>query len=291
MIIVKLFGGMGNQMFQYAAARRLAYVHRTELKLDISHFNSQNLRRYSLNCFNIRNDFATLGEINKFKPWEMKLTRRIFSKIKRCFSKPDHFFVKENFFYFNPEILNLQNEVYLSGYWQSEEYFKNIEEIIRREFTIKVPQNGKNRKLAKMITSSESVSLHIRRGDYATNLSVNKKHGICKLDYYQRCVQMITQKSDNPRFFLFSDDPEWVKTNFKIDYPLNIIDHNNADCAFEDLRLMSQCKHNIIANSTLSWWGAWLNSNPNKIVFAPKKWFKAGDLKDKDLIPSTWSRV
>lgn len=291
MIIIKLFGGLGNQMFQYAAAGRLAYIHRTKLKLDISHFNSQALRKYSLNCFNIQEDFATPDEINKFKPWEMKLPKKIISNIKRLLLKSHRLVVEEKFYHFDSEILNLPNEVYLNGYWQSEKYFKDIEEIIRKKFTIKYPQTGKNKDLAEQINSCESVSLHVRRGDYISDVNVNQIHGICELDYYYSCIKQITQKIDKPIFFVFSDDPAWTRENFRTDYPMVIIEHNRPKNAYEDLRLMSQCKHNIIANSSFSWWAAWLNSNSGKIIFAPKKWFKSIEKNDCDLFPNDWIRV
>lgn len=292
MVITHLIGGLGNQMFQYAAGRRLAHIHKTELKLDIQEFEKYTLRKYALGVFNIKENFATVEEIVRLKVRKkISLPRRIISKIFKTWYSPRLTYAKENYFHFEPIILKAPDNVYLKGYWQSEKYFKDIEEIIRKEFTIKIPQAGRNRELSDIINSCESVSVHIRRGDYVSNPSVNKKHGACKLDYYQCCLQIISQKVNNPRFFLFSDDPKWVKDNFKMNYPLTIVDHNSADNVHEDLRLMAQCKHNIIANSTLSWWGAWLNPNPNKIVFTPKKWFENNELSIIDLIPRNWLKI
>lgn len=291
MIIAELTAGMGNQMFQYAAARRLAYVHRTELKLDVTHFNRQILRKYSLNYFNIQENFSTKEEINKYKPWQMKLSKRIISKIKRMVSNPHHLFVEEKFYHFDPKILNLPNDVYLSGFWQSDKYFKDIEDTVRKDLTIKIPQTGKNKELAETISSCQSVSIHIRRSDYLTDPAVYKKHGVCDLDYYFNCIKLINKEIKNPIFFIFSDDCKWVQDNFRTGFPTIVISHNNSENAFEDLRLMSQCKHNIIANSSFSWWAAWLNSNKNKIVFTPKIWFRNMKLNDKDLIPDGWYRI
>ena len=292
MIIVELFGGLGNQMFQYAAGRRLAHFRKTELKLNISEFESYNSRSYSLNIFNLQEEkFATLVEISRLLYGKRSLLKRAISKIQHMRPKLLSTYIKERYFSFDPAILNLPDGIYLDGYWQSEKYFKDIEEIIRREFTIKVPQTGNNKELSKIIQSCESVSIHIRRGDYISDSDVNKKHGECELSYYFNCIQMINGKIKKPTFFVFSDDCKWVHENFRLNYPMVIVDQNDSEHAYEDMRLMSQCKHNIIANSTFSWWAAWLNPNPDKMVFSPRKWFKTEELDDRDLIPETWLKI
>jgi hypothetical protein len=141
-----------------------------------------------------------------------------------------------------------------------------------------------------MISSTNSVSIHFRRGDYLTNPSVMDL-GICELEYYYKCVDNLAKIVPDPHFFILSDDPEWVTNNIKINYPKTIICINLNNNDSEDLRLMSLCKHNIIANSSFSWWGAWLNSNPDKLVFAPKKWFNKTDRTAEKLIPDTWITV
>lgn len=290
-IIVKLFGGLGNQMFQYAAGRRLANLHNTDLKFDFQGLNYKIKRNYALSIFNINEKFATSREIGNLKFKRRNLLKKIVAKIFNIPPKHSLAHIKEKYFNFDPEILNQPNEVYLSGYWQSEKYFKDIEEIIRNEFTIKYPQTGKNKDFAKQINSCESVSIHIRRGDYISDAEVNQYHGICELDYYYSCIKQMTQKIDKPIFFVFSDEPAWTRENFRIDYPTVIIEHNSPENAYEDLRLMSQCKHNIIANSSFSWWGAWLNSNPYKIIFSPRIWFANTDRCDYDLVPKNWTKV
>ena len=141
-----------------------------------------------------------------------------------------------------------------------------------------------------MISQTNSVSLHIRRGDYVSNQKTNQTHGTCDLDYYQRCITEIEKEVENPYFFVFSDEIEWVKENLKINHPAEYVDQNTGDKSYEDMRLMSQCKHNVIANSSFSWWGAWLNSYPDKIVFAPKRWFASDKHNTKDLIPEGWKK-
>lgn len=289
MIITRLLGGLGNQMFQYAAGRRLAHVLGVDLKLDISGFENYNLRRYSLGNFNVQENFASAEEIAASRIFKRGIVERVLAKVL-C-RQPTY--ITERHSHFDPDILNLPDDVYLKGYWQSEKYFADIAEIIRREFTVKFPQTGKNKELAEMIASRESVSLHVRRGDYVSNPKINREYGACEPDYYLRCVEQLTQTVKNPHFFVFSDDSEWSRDNLKQTCPATFVDHNKADKNYEDLRLMSQCKHHIIANSSFSWWGAWLNPKKDKIVFAPKQWFNKEQFAFRridDLLPATWIR-
>lgn len=291
MVIVKLMGGIGNQIFQYAAGRRLTYVLGTELKLDISVFENYNLRKYELGSFNILEDFASPREVKTLTSQK----NGVLSGPVRCLLRrqknlaPSH--NRESYFHFDSEILNLPNNVYLDGYWQSEKYFNDIEDVIRKEFAITMPQTDENQKMAKLISSRESVSLHVRRGDYDSDLQTSKVHGTCGLDYYARAIAEICSRVDSPHFFIFSDDMEWSKANLDISHPVIFVDHNNALRSYEDLRLMSQCRHHIIANSSFSWWGAWLNPDSDKIVIAPDRWFNKEDIDTTDLLPESWIRL
>ncbi len=152
-------------------------------------------------------------------------------------------------------------------------------------------QNGRNKDIGEMIQSFKSVSLHIRRGDYVSNKVTNQVHGVCDLNYYSHAISYIAERISNTHLFVFSDDPEWAKGNLKTEIPTFFVDNNRADKDYEDLKLMRQCKHNIIANSSFSWWGAWLNQNAGKIVIAPKKWFNDKSINTKDLIPEKWIRL
>ena len=291
MIIVRLIGGLGNQLFQYAVARHLAEIHGTVLKIDISGFETYKLHKYSLWPFNIQEHFASTEEVAKLTP-KMGVAGRILRRVLHRPLKLAKTHIKEkNSFYFDPEILNLPDGIYLDGYWQSEKYFANIEDNIRREVTVKTPQMHKNKELAELIASCEAVSIHIRRGDYVSNSNTNKKHGTCKLDYYFRCLEYITNAINHLHFFVFSDEPQWACDNLKLTYPTTIVDYNGVDKNYEDIRLMSQCKYNIIANSTFSWWAAWLNKNPDKIVIAPKKWFNDSSINTSALIPDSWIQL
>jgi hypothetical protein len=289
MIITRLIGGLRNQLFQYAVGRHLAEIHQTVLRIDISGFETYKLHKYSLWSFNIQEDFASPEEVESLTVRKQVGKEGMLAKLLGKKSKLAKTHIREKKLYtFDPKILKLSDGVYLDGYWQNEKYFANIAGIIRREATVKFPQTGKDKELANMIASSESVSLHIRRRDYVSDPKTNQVHGICDLDYYSRCVAHITQTVNNSCFFVFSDDPEWVQANLRLSYPTTFVDHNDADKNYEDLRLMSQCRHNIIANSSFSWWGAWLNPNEDKLVLAPKRWLAKNGVNYKNMIPHHW---
>lgn len=293
MIIVKLMGGLGNQMFQYALGRRLALERGVPLKLDLSWFDSHDKRKFELDQFNIEAEIAAREEIEKFPPFSRnRLLRGVYNRIERRI--PYHariVFREQSTGDFDPRVLKINGNRVLEGYWQSEKYFSEIRGILLREFVFKYEQDAKSREMAEQIQKKESVSLHIRRGDYVHDPLINQIHGLCSFDYYQKAVNYITEKMPNCHFYIFSDDHSWVCENFKLDYPVTLIDHNNASRNYEDLRLMSLCRHNIIANSTFSWWGAWLGTNPGKIVIAPQKWFNDVARDTKDLIPEYWVKI
>ncbi len=290
MIITKLIGGLGNQMFQYAVGRRLAHVLGTELKLDISGFNNYKLRTYSLGNLNIREKYASPEEVAALT--RPTMLERMRAKLLRKQPRPAATYIREKKkFHFDSDILNLADGVYLDGSWQSEKYFSDIAGIIRQEFSVKIPQADKNKELAGLIATCEAVSLHIRRGDYVSNPHTRQVHGVCEIDYYFRCIEYLTRTIKNPHFFVFSDDPEWARENLKLAYRMTLVDHNGVEKHYEDLRLMSQCKHHIIANSTFSWWGAWLSRNKNKIVLAQERWANSDYYDVKDLIPQKWIKL
>lgn len=289
MVITRLIGGLGNQMFQYALGRYLALKNNTELKLDMSDFETYKLHKYSLDAFNIQKNVASKNEIGRLKKFKRKLGRRWF--LHNAFFTKNLKYFEEKQFNFDPDIMKLSGDVYLDGYWQTEKYFKDIEPIIRNDFSFTLPQGEKDKEISKLISGCAAISIHIRRADYVADATANKAHGTCPIEYYAKAVELLKEKVDNPHFFVFSDDHEWVKENIKINYPTVYVDHNNAETNYQDLRLMASCKHNIIANSSFSWWGAWLNANPNKIIIAPKKWFADTGRNDSDLIPSKWTRI
>jgi hypothetical protein len=293
MVIVKLVGGLGNQLFQYAAARRLSLFHQTTLKLDVTRFEFYESRRYSLEPFNIQQVFATWEEIAELGGTCKQRLARIVFRLNQKFKPYSRrsVFSESRLEPFNPDILKTPRHVYLDGYWQSEKYFVDIQDIIRREFVVQYEQDRTSREVAEKIASTQSVSIHVRRGDYVSVPKTRRVHGVCSLDYYKRCVSLIAESNIAPHFFVFSDDPHWVTDNLHFNYPTTFVTHNDADRDYEDLRLMSMCQHNIIANSSFSWWGAWLNANPNKIVLAPGRWFNESSLDTRDLLPDGWIKV
>lgn len=296
MIIIQLKGGLGNQLFQYAAGRRLAVKNNTELLLDLTYFNSNDQPSpahalYGLHKFNINAQIAELPEIKQFytNSFLEKIKRKAaaisgIGKIRRVCEK--------EWFVFEPNVLQLPDNVFLWGYWQSEKYFKDIEDIIRKELSLKEPLSPESAVVEQNIKNMKNtVSLHVRRGDYVTNEKVNAYFGLCQPDYYNNCISILKNKLGALNIFVFSDDPEWAKNNIKSGNTLHFIEHNKAASTHEDMYLMSICKHNIIANSSFSWWGAWFNNNKNKTVFTPKQWIIAeGNLK-LDVIPNNWSRI
>ncbi|MHB8121806.1 MAG: alpha-1,2-fucosyltransferase [Desulfuromonadaceae bacterium] len=293
MIIVKLMGGLGNQMFQYAAARSLSLRHGTALKLDLSYLESDQSgnthRTYELGHFCIASEKASRLEVNTMisrgNSTFLKALARTFQK-----KADSHAGYREKWCHYDPQLLTLSDNVYLEGYWQSERYFVDISEVIRKELTVTSPLAGKNRELAEEIRTVNAVSMHVRRGDYVTDKKAGAMHGVCNLDYYQSAVGLVVQSLEYPHFFVFSDDPEWVAENLKLHHPVRYIS-NNGSMAHEDLRLMSMCKHHVIANSSFSWWGAWLSTNPDKMVIAPKRWFNDPSINTSDLIPSDWQQL
>lgn len=291
MIISKLSGGLGNQMFQYALGRRLAIKNNVPLKLDIREYNENRLRKYDLRHFNITEDFATQKDLRSVTFPSDKPNHAYFIKTyQRILHLSPIQYVKEQTINFRPEILTLGDNTYLDGYWQSEKYFSDIEDVIRKEFTVKSKPDPINESYLGEIRDCESVSVHVRRGDYVSNPTTAQVHGFLGLGYYQKALSIILENTDRPHFFVFSDDLEWAEGNIKTDAPITYVKYNGAK-NYEDLRLMSACKHHIIANSSFSWWGAWLSPDREKIVIAPRRWFKSDRLNARDLIPESWHKI
>tara|TARA_B110001450_G_scaffold99707_1_gene94522 strand:+ start:186 stop:1043 length:858 start_codon:yes stop_codon:yes gene_type:complete len=285
MIYVRIRGGLGNQLFQYCSARSLADRLNVNLGLDTREYNANSPFEMGLNHFNIRAEINPKGLIKHKKNGFLKYILDIASgNHKNVY--------KETNLDFNNLFVSLPDNTYLKGYWQSEKYFEKNRKNIFKDLQIIESQSKKNKKISQNIDKTNSVSLHIRRGDYVTNTAYNIKHGTCSLDYYKKSVDYLN-KSLNKDFtiFVFSDDPEWAFKNLKLPMNIQFIKHNPATKNYEDLRLMSECKHNIIANSSFSWWGAWLNKNPKKTIISPKEWYADKNIKNIDIIPKNWIRI
>lgn len=292
MIVTKIMGGLGNQMFQYAAARGLAEKAGTNVKLDTSWFKNAHLtdapRHYELGCFAL--DQSTLSPVRQALLIERSksLKTKLYDATKGRV-KPRLLHIKEASHGFDPSILESGNNVFLDGYWQTQKYFEHIRSIILKDFSFVTEMSKQSKAVLKEIKSTNAISLHVRRGDYAAIAATTAFHGLMGLDYYREAVKQITKKVKNPHFFVFSDDPEWCKKNLVIKFPTTYVSHNTDGA--EDMRLMIQCQHHIIANSTFSWWGAWLNPNEKKLVYAPKQWFANADMDSKDVLPDSWIKL
>ena len=288
MVNVKIIGGLGNQMFQYAAAKALATYHNTKVIANVSSFKSYDIHPLRLGNLNCDCEFKTSSSI-VLKALEVPYLLTIVKKIS--------FFLKlhvEKDLPFNSDFLKLKNNITLVGYFQTEKYFQSIRETLLKEFTIKLPLNVYSKQVEKNILTSNSISVHIRRGDYLSNKEANAIHGICRKEYFTKALTLLDNKvnlSPDTKLFVFSDDIQWCKDNLNFEYSTIFVTSDNERPEV-DIHLMSKCQHNIISNSTFSWWGAWLNTNVDKIVIAPSNWFSSGSQHDhSDIIPSSWHKI
>ena len=284
MIILKIQGGLGNQMFQYAAGRDLAISLNTEIKLDISSYQNDVKREYELKHFSIKDIHASQSEI---AAWAMpdilhdRYRKRILWYLP--FFYPKHFREKENDF--DSRFFKIKNNCFIEGYFQSKKYFLNSETILRKEFIKKKYEFENIHYLSEINSAKESVSIHIRRGDYISEININNIFYVCDLNYYQNAINYINYKTNNPIFFVFSDDLDWAKDNLIFLSDVLYIDYKDKpnSSSVEEIILMSKCKNHIISNSSFSWWGTWLCQKTDQINISPKKWNNTKNDK-RDLI-------
>ena len=295
-ILSRLWGGLGNQMFQYALAKKLSLLNgNTPIKLDITYFKTY-YRPYELNKLNINASLATDEDIFNLdngslnKKLGLLIEKIPYIRVKDFIRRPFSNVYTEKSIRFDSNVLNVKPAVYLKGYWNSYKYFDDIRKELLDDFSFKDAMNEENKRIADLISCSDNtISLHVRRGDYLTTKGAREMFRSPFDDgFYDRAILLIEEKVNNPEFFLFSDEPEWVKENLKIKHKTTVVDINKGDNSYWDMKLMSLCKHNIIANSTFSWWAAWLNENPNKIIIAPKAWMNDKAFLIEDLIPKDW---
>lgn len=284
MINLKIKGGLGNQLFQYAAARSLAIKNNVGINIDYSyyaHSGPDTPRQYLLDLFKVK--VADNHSANAVYE-KINLLHRVLRKLgikTRLYLKKYYF---ENGVGFDSKVLKFKDHIWLTGFFQSYKYFEDISDVIREEFKLRAEFRA-----SSDITESESVFVHVRRGDYVSNNAASRFFGLCSLDYYERAVGIMKEKLTSPKFFVFSDDIAWARNNLKIDGAVYVSDGRLQD--FEELSLMSQCHHAITANSSFSWWGAWLISNPDKIVITPKQWFADRKASASDLILDNWLKI
>ncbi len=278
MIIMRITGGLGNQLFQYATGRTLSEKFNTTLKLDITEVLTKKYRKFLLDRFRIKAQTASPEVVKKF--WRFS--------VHNLFRSPEYKVFKEKHFHYDHEFEKIKDNTYIVGFFQSDKYFNNIKQLIKREFSLKNGLSTESKKIAAKIKSVNAVSINVRRGDYVSDPIIHKRHGFIGVDYFLKAINYIKKNTSNPHFFLFSDDIQWVKENLHIPHQSTYVDLNFPDHVEENLILGSLCNHNIITNSTFSWWVGWLNANKKKIVVAPKKWFKDLDVSTKDLFPKSW---
>ncbi len=281
MIIINLMGGLGNQMFQYAAAKHLSIIHNTTLKIDASNFRKLTKNRehiFQLDCFNISAAQASKDEISMYNPPELRHLK-IMKRIRKTLKIPvadvanPHLYSEPDGSGFKPDFFGLGPDRYLIGYFNSYKYFAPIRDLLIEEYTPREDISEKAEEMIHRIENENSVSIHIRRGDYVDDPDVKKSiEGIITDRYYRNAVELMADRVSDPHFFVFSNDMGWVRTHFRIPFKVTYADFNPPDRGFEDLWIMSRCRHNITAGgSTFSWWAAYLNRNADKIVVRTEK--------------------
>jgi hypothetical protein len=282
MVISTLVGGLGNQMFQYAAGRALALRTGSRLVLDLGWLRTTPAhvtpREFELGCFRIAAELRCIyprTPLERVREW-VGLSPRIWRE--------------HQMYGFDARTLTLPGRVRLIGYWPSERYFADAADRIRDDFYFDFDLDGRDLDVANLIAATQSVGVHVRHGDYATNPSTTAFHGVLPLDYYRRAVARVQETVPDPHFFVFSDDPEWCRHNLEFGAPTTVVDHNRGRGA-HDLRLLSLCRHQVIANSSFSWWGAWLNETPDKLVIAPERWVADASIDTRAVYPESWIRL
>ena len=290
MIILKISDGLGNQLFQYANGKSLVKHKKQSLLCDLSWYNEIHdnftKRSFKLNKFNVVLNEANHNLLDKIKRSKLPIVIRSFYwRTQNRLPYYKKHIVKEQSFTYDPNILKCKNDVYLEGFWQSEKYFNKIRPILLKEIQLK-EDITENRYYKQIKQTENPISIHVRRGDYT---KTDSEHLTLSLEYYVKGINYINNRKKNISFYIFSDDIEWVKKQSiftKIE--ATFIENQKEEV---DLMLMSKCKHNIIANSSFSWWGAWLNQNNDKIVIAPSRWFKNEKIDILDLIPENWIKI
>ena len=293
MIVVKLIGGLGNQMFQYACGRSLAHLKQTTLALDKSFLEMASAgytqRNYELGTFKLQ---GLVGGEEVRKEFDLN-ANRIGIKFKSYFPQFfDHVVFNESSADFQSSFLKLPQNTYLNGYWQDLSYFDRCRDILLQDFTLKEEPKGSFVELAAKLSSISVASIHVRRGDYVSLNNARNYHGLLPKEYYEQAIKILAQKQNGLSYFVFSDDIDWCKQNLSfLERPFFIDGKELGLSAQEELVLMSMCKHNVIANSSFSWWAAWLNIHKDNVVIAPKYWYNKQFKQPGNLFPKSWTRI
>lgn len=310
MIIVRVIGGLGNQLFQYALGRRLTYDNDEQLGLDISWFPKERENHsdltFKLDKFNTSYSTVTERDVNdvifggrsgtdlarrfcRYCPAAVQYITNYHLEIQKNYMVPHIPSVCEvgvpKGFMFEPSIQDISNNAYLDGFWQTEKYFAGIKRTIKSDLSVPQPLTHGSRKIANRIAETNSVGLHVRRGEYV-ELGFD-----LPTSYYKSAASVIASKEPEPHFFVFSDGIEWVKNNLSISHPTTYVSNEYSNTDYDDLQLMSLCDQNIISNSTFSWWGAWLGEQPSQTIIAPSVWLMDQATRELDIVPDRWDIV
>lgn len=288
MIITRLMGGFGNQLFQYAAGRALALDRKEQLYLDLSFLNAVSKgytkRNFELDQIKHKAQIASEKELKDFD-----VSGLISRALNRVGLKEYKVFYERGQNY-QPEFEKLPENVLLNGYWQSEKYFSGIRKELEEEISPNYNFTELGRSMLEKISATHSIAIHVRRGDMLNLKSANDFHGICDISYYKKAIEKLKEKNSDLSYFVFSDDIKWCKEQFSFLDKVNFAEEEQGKPSSQDLFIMSRCQHNIIANSSYSWWSAWLNKNKG-VVIAPQNWFKDKNAQTRDLFPETWIKL
>lgn len=292
MIAVTLMGGLGNQLFQYAAGRALALRHDTELLLDLSYLRGPQTgataRRFELDCFAFRAELVDGVRSYERPPEGLPLKARLRS---HALARTTRYRVlRQKGMDFQPAFFDAEDFTHLVGFWQSEAYLAEAAETLRDELRFVVEESARDRELLGKIRGTPTVSVHVRRGDYTTTSGAAGFHGLLGSDYYAAALEEVTRQVGEVHAFVFSDDPSWCRDNLRLGMPTTVVDHNRGR-GYADLRLLAACRHHVIANSSFSWWGAWLGEGEGSIVVAPRRWVVRDDLETGHVVPTRWRRL
>lgn len=300
MITVRLQGGMGNQMFQYAFGRALAERNGDDLVLDKTFLLDRTPRRefvyrnYDLDVFGLDPRFTLLSRAaaRTNVPFLMYGLSRYCATAAKVALGAQRYVVDRTLGTFQEAYLNLEGNLYLDGYWQCEKYFRDISDLIRGEFSYRQPITAEASRLSRRIRSVTSVCVNVRRGDYVSLPGAARTLGFVGEEYYREGVYRLSKDLTSPHFFVFSDDIEWCEKNLEIEPPCTFVSHQFAGPKFgQYFHLMSSCKHFLIPNSSFAWWAAWLGGHPEKKVIAPARWFRDPTIPAHDLVPADWARI
>lgn len=292
MITVRLSGGLGNQLFQYACARAIAVRTGGKLAIDLSLLTGtapgDTPRHYALEPFCLADDVSITSSIASPISMVGAIDRLLLGS---GLQRPGRIYFREQSFTYDPLIEQIGSSVLLEGCWQSERYFNACSDIIRSDLRLKNSDGSAYKDALEFLSNNQTVALHVRRGDYISSPSANAYHGVCSSEYYCAALENLELRTGNRQILVFSDDPEWCRLNLDTGRPFQLAKEFGALSDAEELLLFSSCNHQIIANSSFSWWGAWLNPDPDKVIIAPSRWFCNQAIDTRDLLPAAWVQL